>query len=333
MRHLRLHSADEVRARAGLHTLSLLVSNQPNRSIIAELAGQAALAGVLRACPALDVREQCVQLMWDLDGAGGAGAAPALAPPDLAALLGVLRDTGSAAVASHALHFLRAALELPPGGGRPALAPDEAGAAAAALVREACAHVHHLQDAAQYSLGAALGAVLVDPGVGDGGVRQALAALLAALRARPDGAQCQGESRAARGSAGARVAPWCIACSRRERVCPFGLGFHAACSRCTPPPPPPHARSAAHGSQLPGGQAAAAGGAGGGRRAPHAAAVQPARARLAAAGARAVAGQGPQQGGDSGGGGGHLVLWARRRAARLGAPQGAPPAAPRQIDT
>lgn len=190
MRHLLQHSGDEPRARSALHTLSLLVSNQPNRSIIASMQGRAALAAVLHDCPALDVREQAVQILWDLDTASGRDTAAALQADDLFALLSLLEDTVDAAVASHALHLLRAAVDLP-AEERVVLPPERAADLAQRLTREMCAHKHHLQDAAQYSLGSLLGAVLSDPGVPDQDVNAALSALLGALCMRPDSAQCQ----------------------------------------------------------------------------------------------------------------------------------------------
>jgi len=183
-------AGDNARSRAGLHTLRLLEFNLPNRAIVSGMQGRRVLVCTLRTCTDLDVREQAVQLLWDIDSAAGKDAAPCLAASDMFALLEVLRDTNDATIASHSLHFLRHALELP-GSQRTCLSPCQLSEIASAIVKETCAHKHHLQDAAQYTLGALLGAVLSDSQVDRQKVDAAMLRLAAALATCDQAGQCQ----------------------------------------------------------------------------------------------------------------------------------------------
>ena len=192
LRHLKTAAGDDERSRAALHTLSLLESNLPNRAIIAELQGRDILAAVLRDCKALDVREQAVSLLWDLDSAAGKDAAPVFAVDDLFALLTLLEETKDSSVASHALHFLDAIVEMPSDAGeRASLTAQQLSALGSRVVREVCSHKHHLHDAAQYTLGALVGAVLDDSGLSAHDVHAALTSLLTALANCTDPGQCQ----------------------------------------------------------------------------------------------------------------------------------------------
>jgi hypothetical protein len=192
LRHLNAAAGDNEKSRSALHTLGLLVSNLPNRGIIAELQGRHTLAAVLRLCTALDVREQAVTLLWDLDSTAGKDAAPVFNAADLFALIQLLEETQHAAVASSALHFLDAAIELPiEVRERVELSPEQLAEMAMRVVTEVCAHKHRLQDAAQYTLGALLGAILNDPLISQKAVSEALESLLSAVRICKDPDQCQ----------------------------------------------------------------------------------------------------------------------------------------------
>lgn len=190
LKHLRRCYGEEDKTRAALHTLSLLVSNLPNRPIISELNGRRVVAGALRHSNALDVEEQAVQLLWDLDTAAGGDAARVLETEDVFALLRLLGETRDSSIASHALHLLRAALELPLGA-RVDLTPAEITEIAHKVVDETCLHKHHLQDAAQYTLGSLLAVILIDPGVSALHVSQCLQQLLHALLKCGNALQCQ----------------------------------------------------------------------------------------------------------------------------------------------
>lgn len=192
LRHLNAAAGDNEKSRSALHTLGLLVSNLPNRGIIAELQGRHTLAAVLRHCTALDVREQAVTLLWDLDSSAGKDAAPVFIAEDLFALIKLLADTQHAAVASSALHFLHAAFELPiEVDERVELSPKQLAEMSQRVVSEVCAHKHRLQDAAQYTLGALLGAILNDPLITHQAVSEALESVLGAVRTCKDADQCQ----------------------------------------------------------------------------------------------------------------------------------------------
>jgi hypothetical protein len=192
LRHLNAAAGDNEKSRSALHTLGLLVSNLPNRGIIAELQGRHTLAAVLRRSTALDVREQAVTLLWDLDSAAGKDAGSVFTAEDLFALIQLLKDTQHAAVASSALHFLDAAIELPAEvGERVVLSTEQLSEMSMRVVSEVCAHKHRLQDAAQYTLGALLGALLNDPLMTQQAVSEALESLLSAVRICKDADQCQ----------------------------------------------------------------------------------------------------------------------------------------------
>lgn len=192
LRHLKAAAGDDDKSRSALHTLSLLVSNLPNRAIIAELEGRDTLAAVLRKCQALDIREQAVAVLWDLDNAAGRDAAPVLGADDLFALLKLLEETKDAAVASHVLHFLTAVVEMPADAGeRVTLSAQQLSSLASRVVQEVCAHKHRLHDAAQYTLGSLVGAVLDDNGTTVHDVNAALSSLLTSLAKCTDPGQCQ----------------------------------------------------------------------------------------------------------------------------------------------
>lgn len=178
---------DDGKSRAALHTLSLLESNLPNRAIISELQGTQVLAGTLRSCRALDVREAAVQLLWDINSVVDKSAASVLIVDDLFALMAVLQETREAAVASHALHLLHHAFVKVPAG----LTPAQRSEMGKKIVEETCAHKHHLQDAAQYTLGELLGTVLACSSISTADVNAAVEALMTALAGCSEPGQCQ----------------------------------------------------------------------------------------------------------------------------------------------
>lgn len=168
-----------------VHTLTLLVSNAPNREVVVGLQGLNALLAVLRSPQqqkkeGIAVREDVMQLLWDLDGVER--KAPFQAGKDVLPLLGVLRDTLSPVTAHQALHFLSVCLccekktahqeeEAEEDANNEVKEQEEEEeydegllmrTAAVQLVREIVAHKHRLQDAAQYALGTLLAKLLSD---------------------------------------------------------------------------------------------------------------------------------------------------------------------------
>ena len=116
MKHLKAAAGDDKKCRAALRTLTLLETNLPNREIVSDLQGRRILMDVVLKCSAeaMDVKENAIQLMWDLDQDSGRDAASCLNESDLHALVQVLGETTSCEVASHTLHFLKAAIDQPP---------------------------------------------------------------------------------------------------------------------------------------------------------------------------------------------------------------------------
>ena len=171
-----------------VHTLTLLVSNAPNREVVVGLQGLHALLAVLRSPQqqkkeGIAVREDVMQLLWDLDGVER--KAPLQAGKDVLPLLGVLRDTLSPVTAHQALHFLSVCLCCEKKTAHQEVEEEEEDSnnkveeqeeeeeedydqcllirtAADQLVREIVAHKHRLQDAAQYALGSLLAKLLGD---------------------------------------------------------------------------------------------------------------------------------------------------------------------------
>lgn len=216
-----LEAKNEEKVRGALHTLSLLVTNLPNRGILCDLGGRSVLMEVIRDdTAALDCREGAVQLLWDLEPEVkrplllGRQVAALLGPRDVMALLELLADTGEARIASHILHFLHVAFvekvwdvsSVSPrsshGDGddeddghaenvKPGMTAFQKAHVAESIVREVCAHKHHLYDAAQYTVGELLGTVLDDEDVPDGTVSNAITSVLAALDDCLDYVQCQ----------------------------------------------------------------------------------------------------------------------------------------------
>lgn len=219
-----LEAKEDEKVRGALHTLSLLVTNLPNRGILCDLGGRSVLMGVIRdERAALDCREWAVQLLWDLEPEVkrpyllGRQCAAMLRSEDAMSLLEVLAETGEARIASHILHFLHVAFvervwdarPVSPAGGEPAsreedqnreqsedekligMTASQKSFVAESIVREVCAHKHHLYDAAQYTVGELLGSVLEDDDVPDHTVSSAIAAVLRALDECFDYVQCQ----------------------------------------------------------------------------------------------------------------------------------------------
>jgi hypothetical protein len=169
-----------------VHTLTLLVSNAPNREVVVGLQGLHALLAVLRSPQqqkkeGIAVREDVMQLLWDLDGVER--KAPLQAGKDVLPLLGVLRDTLSPVTAHQALHFLSVCLCCEKKTAHQEVEEEDEDSnnevqeqeeeedydecllmrtAADQLVREIVAHKHRLQDAAQYALGSLLAKLLGD---------------------------------------------------------------------------------------------------------------------------------------------------------------------------
>lgn len=154
LRYLKENAANDDVVQPTLHTLSLLVANSPNRDVVLSFQGLEALLSVLRLSNDLTIKEDVVQLLWDLDSKQK--KAPFKAD-DIKPLLSVMEWTSAATTASHALHFLEDCL---------CKAEDACAetlsCAAKSLVAEAVAHKHHLQDAAQYALGGILAKLLGD---------------------------------------------------------------------------------------------------------------------------------------------------------------------------
>ena len=161
MKHLKAAAGDDRKCRAALRTLTLLESNLPNREIVSDLQGRRILMDVVLKCSpeAMDVKENAVQLMWDLDQVSGRDAANGLNESDLHALVQVLGETTSCEVASHTLHFLKAAIDQPPES-RLYIAEDGLKSLADRLTSETCSHKHPIPDSAQYCLGEALAQIL-----------------------------------------------------------------------------------------------------------------------------------------------------------------------------
>jgi hypothetical protein len=190
MKHLKSVAGDDVKCRSALRTLALLEANLPNRAIVSDLQGRRILMNVVSMCSASDVKENAVQLLWDLDEHAGADAAALLKENDLICLGDVLCATESCEIASHALHFLKAAIDQPPES-RPLISCSTLQDLAAKLTSETCAHKHHLGDAAQYCLGETLGALLSGVCVADASVKECQERILGSLLSCKDPAQCQ----------------------------------------------------------------------------------------------------------------------------------------------
>lgn len=190
MRYLKQNTVDDAALLSGLHTLALLVSNSPNRAIIAGFEGQSLLCDIMKRAGALTIKEQAVQILWDVSSpaAGEDKVEWALQPDDLLVLLSVLEETASAVTASHVLHLLNSCLQPP--------AAVQCNAAqltdlAERLIKEVRSHKHHLQDAAQYSLGSLLAAVLGDKLVPLSVVQKGVDELLDSLLLCTSIEQCQ----------------------------------------------------------------------------------------------------------------------------------------------
>ncbi|KAI7835971.1 hypothetical protein COHA_010140 [Chlorella ohadii] len=203
LRYLRDNKYDDGALRSGLHTLSLLVSNSPNRGIIVSFQGQAMLCEAMRATRDLEIRENIVQLLWDLEA--GQSAQCHFEPDDILALLGVLEATTNALVASHILHLMYQAM------------------CAQRLVQEIAAHKHHLQDAAQYTLGNLTAVVLGADSVPSAQREQMVSRLLDELRRTNTPGQCQVVLTVLSCLAGnARLRSAMARCRARRRLVDFG---------------------------------------------------------------------------------------------------------------
>ncbi len=159
MKHLKAAAGDDRKCRAALRTLTLLETNLPNREIVSDLEGRRILMDVVLKCSAMDVKENAIQLIWDLDQDSGRDAANDLRESDIHALVEVLGETTSCEVASHTLHFLKAAIDQP-SESRPYIAEGGLKSLADRLTSETCSHKHPLPDSAQYCLGDALAQIL-----------------------------------------------------------------------------------------------------------------------------------------------------------------------------
>ncbi|EFN55388.1 hypothetical protein CHLNCDRAFT_134476 [Chlorella variabilis] len=185
LRYLRDNKHNDAALRSGLHTLSLLVSNSPNRGIIVSFHGQAMLCEAMRASRDLGIRENIVQLLWDLEAHNQECH---LDPDDIQALQSVLEATSNALIASHILHLLHHCLAHPE---PPPMTAEQMQLCAQRLVNEIAAHKHHLQDAAQYTLGNLMAVVLGDGRVGVPQRQAMVARLLEELRRTTTPGQCQ----------------------------------------------------------------------------------------------------------------------------------------------
>ena len=193
MKHLKFAAGDDAKCRSALRTLSLLETNLPNREITSQLHGRRILMDVVLKCSkeAIDVKENAIQLMWDLDRQSGRNAAGVFNENDLHALVQVLGETTSCEVASHTLHFLKAAIELPIES-RPYISEDGQRSLAAKLTTETCSHKHPIPDSAQYCLGEALAQILSDlAGVDEPCATACVEQILGSLGPCADEIQCQ----------------------------------------------------------------------------------------------------------------------------------------------
>lgn len=191
LKHLRKVAGDDIKCRAALRTLALLETNLPNRQIISDLDGRRILMDVVLKCTDIDVQEKAIQLLWDLDMHAGRNAAEILHEQDLLALGNVLCSTQECEIASHAIHFLKHSLDRPPDV-RPFILFEVSRGLADTLTAEACAHKHHLPDAAQYCLGETLGVVLSDLASVDAvHTKTRLENIIGSLMKCKDGTQCQ----------------------------------------------------------------------------------------------------------------------------------------------
>lgn len=191
LKHLKSVAGDNAKCRAALRTLTLLETNLPNRQIISDLQGRRILMDVVLKCTEIDVQEKSIQLLWDLDLQAGRNAAAILNEQDLLALGEVLCSTTECEIASHTIHFLKFSLDQPPET-RPFISSATRGCLASNLTSEACAHKHHLPDAAQYCLGETLGVVLSDlASVDVKNTSACLEKVLGSLMECRDDTQCQ----------------------------------------------------------------------------------------------------------------------------------------------
>lgn len=217
LRYLRDNKLNDAALRSGLHTLSLLVSNSPNRGIIASFHGQAMLCEAMRATQDLEIRENIVQLLWDLEAQNRECH---FEHDDLQALQSVLEATSNALIASHILHILHHCLarhDAPP------MTPEQMQMCARRLVNEIAAHKHHLQDAAQYTLGNLMAVVLGDPRVGVSQRQALVARLLDELRRTNAPGQSQAVLTVLSCIAGdSRVRSAMAHCHARRRLLDFG---------------------------------------------------------------------------------------------------------------
>ncbi|KAL4428434.1 hypothetical protein ABPG75_002523 [Micractinium tetrahymenae] len=185
LRYLRDNKHNDAALRSGLHTLSLLVTNSPNRGIIVSFHGQAMLCEAMRATRDLELRENIVQLLWDLEAHNKECH---FDPEDVVALQAVLEATSNAHIASHILHllchcFIRS--------DAPAMSREQMQLCAQRLVDEIAAHKHHLQDAAQYAVGNLMAVVLGDSRVPPPQRQRHVTRLLEELRKTNTAGQCQ----------------------------------------------------------------------------------------------------------------------------------------------
>lgn len=186
LRHLSLVKHDDDALRAGLHTLSLIISNSPNKGIIISFKGQQMLFEILCASQDLQVQQDIVQLLWDLesDSEGSTCRACVPEPKCLSTFLGLLERTQSASIASHVIHFMFGFREMQVEG---TVLAD----VAHRLVGVVRSYRYHLQDAAQYTLGMLFKEVLVSPRLEDAELRRVVQGLLSLLESSRHVAQCE----------------------------------------------------------------------------------------------------------------------------------------------
>ncbi|PRW44486.1 small GTP-binding isoform B [Chlorella sorokiniana] len=207
LRYLQDNKHDDAALRSGLHTLSLLVSNSPNRGIIVSFQGQAMLCEAMRATWDLEIRENIVQLLWDLEA--GQSAECHFEPDDILALLSVLEATTNAVCINRP--------------DQTALTPEQMQLCAQRLVQEIAAHKHHLQDAAQYTLGNLTAVVLGADSITSGQREQMVTRLLDELRRSNTPGQCQVVLTVLSCLAGnARLRSSMARCRARRRLVDFG---------------------------------------------------------------------------------------------------------------
>ncbi|GAB4814350.1 hypothetical protein N2152v2_001396 [Parachlorella kessleri] len=186
LRHLSQLKDDDAALRAGLHTLSLIITNSPNKSIIISFKGQQMLFDILYSTKDLEIQEDIVQLLWDLESTSEVTTCKDCVPDVKCfyAFLSILERTRRPAIASHVIHFMYGFRHIPCPG-------HILAEGARRLVGVVGAYRYHLPDAAQYTVGLLLAAMLDEPVMPEHDEHAVADQLLHLLAAPRSSAQCQ----------------------------------------------------------------------------------------------------------------------------------------------